>query len=92
MIYFALLQHDANRNIRNILRYNVPLLSATFRGAGRPLTRNITLPNGSTLGRAYDYDDQTGNFGASPACALPSATRSSPDPPSFFERTPAKSR
>jgi RHS repeat-associated protein len=56
-------EHDANGNIRTILRNSAPLLTATFRGAGRPLTRNITLPNGSTLGRAYDYDDQTGSVG-----------------------------
>jgi hypothetical protein len=56
-------EHDANGNIRTIKRNGSPLLSATFRGAGRPLTRNITLPNGSTLGRAYDYDDATANVG-----------------------------
>jgi RHS repeat-associated protein len=55
--------HDANGNIRSILRNNAPLLDATFRGEGRPLTRNITLPNGNTLGRAYDYDDQTSSVG-----------------------------
>jgi hypothetical protein len=42
--------HDAIGNIRSILRNGSPLLDATFRGAGRPLTRNITLPNGTTIG------------------------------------------
>jgi RHS repeat-associated protein len=55
--------HDANGNIRSILRNNAPLLDATFRGGGRPLTRDITLPNGAKLSRAYDYDDQTTKVG-----------------------------
>jgi len=55
--------YDANGNVTTITRNGSPLLAATFRGAGRPLTRNITLGNGSTLGRAYDYDDQTGSIG-----------------------------
>ncbi|MGH9419303.1 MAG: hypothetical protein ACRD3J_04955, partial [Thermoanaerobaculia bacterium] len=53
-------RHDANGNVRTILRNGAPYMDATFRAAGRPITRNITLPNGSTLGRAYDYDDANG--------------------------------
>jgi len=53
-------QHDANGNVSKILRNGAPLLDATFRSAGRPITRNLTLPNGATLARAYDYDDAIG--------------------------------
>ena len=56
-------KYDANGNVRTILRNNAQLLDASFRSAGRPITRNLTLPNGATLGRAYDYDDQTGSVG-----------------------------
>jgi RHS repeat-associated protein len=56
-------QHDASGNVRTILRDGLPYLDAQYRAAGRPLSRNITLPNGSILGRAYDYDDATTNVG-----------------------------
>jgi len=56
-------QHDANGNVRTILRNGQPLMSATFRSAARPINRDITLPNGSTLSRAYDYDDANGSVG-----------------------------
>jgi RHS repeat-associated protein len=55
--------HDANGNVETILRNGSPLMDAKFRSAGRPVTRNLTLPNGATLGRAYDYDDATGSVG-----------------------------
>ena len=54
--------YDANGNVTTITRNGSPLLAATFRGAGRPLTRNLTL-TGTTLKREYDYDDQTGSIG-----------------------------
>ncbi len=55
--------HDANGNVQTILRNGVPFMTAAFRSASRPIHRDITLPNGATLGRAYDYDDATGSVG-----------------------------
>jgi YD repeat-containing protein len=55
--------HDANGNVETILRNGSPLMDAKFRSAGRPVTRNLTLPSGVTLGRAYDYDDASGSVG-----------------------------
>jgi hypothetical protein len=56
--------YDANGNVMTILRNGSALLDATYRGAGRPLTRDVTLPNGAKLARAYDYDDQSNGVGA----------------------------
>jgi YD repeat-containing protein len=56
-------KYDANGNVRTILRNNAQLFDASFRGVGRPITRDLTQPNGRLLKRAYDYDDQTGSVG-----------------------------
>jgi RHS repeat-associated protein len=53
-------KHDAEGNVRTILRNGLPLMDAVFRSEGRPVTRNLTLPAGLALGRSYDYDDATG--------------------------------
>jgi YD repeat-containing protein len=55
--------HDANGNVESILRNGAAFMNAQFRSAARPIHRDLTLANGVTLGRAYDYDDAAGSVG-----------------------------
>ncbi len=50
--------YDAMGNLTSITRGGTPLMTATYRGAGRPQTRTV-FTGGSPIVRTYTYDDAT---------------------------------
>jgi RHS repeat-associated protein len=61
-------EHDAAGNVTSIQRTLTgatalaPLMSADYRGAGRPNVRTITTTSGSAIARNYGYDASTGQL------------------------------
>ncbi|HEY6211627.1 MAG TPA: Ig-like domain-containing protein, partial [Vicinamibacterales bacterium] len=49
--------YDAMGNVTSITRGGIPLMSATYRSAGRPQTRTVFTP--TPIVRTYSYDDAT---------------------------------
>ncbi|HJQ41170.1 MAG TPA: RHS repeat-associated core domain-containing protein [Thermoanaerobaculia bacterium] len=50
--------YDAMGNLTSISRAGTPLMTATYRGAGRPQTRTV-FTSGAPIVRTYAYDDAT---------------------------------
>jgi RHS repeat-associated protein len=52
-------QYDALGNVIEVKRGAAPLMSASYRNAGRPDLRTVTTAAGATIRRSYGYDDAT---------------------------------